>query len=611
VSFKYVEINAKKVELSLIGKKTEWMDSTIKQQFRYASVADLISYNSSVFIKSYGPGGIATTALRGANAAQTAILWNGFNLQNAMLAQTDLALLPAVLFEDVGVEYGGSSSQWGSGAIGGGIHLNNKHAFNQGLQSSMHLGAGSFMSLNGSASVLVSRPKFISSTKLYSNSSENNFAYRDKLDLNTWKEQRNASYHFKGLMQEFKFLVGARHLISVNAWISSNQRKIPDYNRYYPSRAIQGDESIRLTGNWSYVRGKRKHILRGAYLSDAIDYTDRRIQLVSLSKVNTAMLEQENYFTFSKNYQFNVALNAQSSFARTDNYGGAKELHRVSLLLGNKFSFLNERLIAYVSTRIEYFSVGALPVTGNVSLAYRAGKHIELKVNTAKVYRQPSLNELYWLQGGNINLKPEQGYTYEGEAIFTKTIKRFSLSVSGSAYSRKIENWILWVPGANGNPSPVNIQNVWSRGTETSWKLRYEKNKFRLGLSVVSGYVLSTVISSAQQNDNSVDKQLIYTPRYNFNTNIMFGYKRTDLVVYHQYNGYRFTTSDNLNWLTPYQVISVRLNHKRVLKKLSLTFFVACHNLLNQEYQIVAGRPMPLRNYEVGISIQLKKQTNK
>lgn len=613
VLFRDVEISAKKIELSQIGKKTDWIDTTVKEQFRYASLADLLSYNSPVFIKSYGPGGIATTAFRGANAAQTAVLWNGFNLQNAMLAQTDLALLPAVLFEDIGVEYGGSSSLWGSGAIGGAIHLNNTNSFNQGGRTAVNAGAGSFGAFNGSASVLLSRSKFISSTKLYSNSSKNDFSYKDEQDeYNPIKRQRDAGFHFKGLMQEFKFLLNPKQFISVNAWLTDNQRNLPGYNENYDSKASQRDKAMRLTTNWSYVNRNMKSLIRAACFLDAIDYEDSRIRLESKSRVISTMLENENHFQIRRWYQLNLALNALSSSAVTENYASRKSINRASFLFGNKFSFFNDRLVSYISARLEYISVGALPLTGNVSLEYKLLKQVTVKLNTARVYRQPSLNELYWLPGGNINLKPEQGYTYEGEIQYNKQIRRISVILSGSAYSRKIENWILWVPGTNGTPSPVNIQNVWSRGTETSWKLRYTGKKFRAGATMQSGYVLSTVISNTRQNDNSIDKQLIYTPRYTFNSNLIAGYKFTDLVVYHQYNGYRFTTSDNLNWLLPYHVVSVRVNQLVVLKNIKFTLFAACNNVMNQDYEIMAGRPMPLRSYECGVSIQTKnKNQNK
>ena len=516
-----------------------------------------------------------------------------------------------MLFENVGIDYGGSSSLWGSGAIAGSIHLNNKTTFGQGLQTSVNLGGGSFGAFNGSAALLLSKQRFISSTKIYLNNSRNNFRYKDTTDKeDPEKRQKNAEYNFKGFMQEFKFLINPKQILSVNAWLNLNQRHLPNFNANQESKTYQKDEAIRLSANWTYVDKKFKSILRGAYFIDAIDYTDSLTALFSKSKAKTVMLENENYFNLHKNYQLNLAVNVLSSSASTENYSSGKTLSRASILLGNKFTFFKERLISYVSARAEYFSVGTLPVTGNVSTEYKWFKTFSTKINVAKVYRQPTLNELYWVPGGNIHLKPEQGYTYEGEINYNKQIRNLSFFISGSAYSRVIDNWILWVPGANGNPSPVNIQKVWSRGTETSWKVHYLKNKFKLGTGIITAYVLSTVKSNAQENDNTSNKQLIYTPRYTVNGHVSVGYGQVDLMFYHQYSGYRFTSSDNLTWLSPYNVSSLRANYKMKFKELDLTVFGACNNLFNTNYSVMSGRPMPLRNYELGVSIKTK-QTNK
>jgi vitamin B12 transporter len=611
VSLNNVEVSSKKIRLSQIGKKTEMVDSTLKEQFKFNSVGDVLGYNSSVFIKSYGPGALATIAFRGGNASQTAVLWNGFNLQNAMLGQADLALMPSVLFENIGIEYGGSSSLWGSGAIGGSIHLNNNTAFGQGLFTSVNVGGGSFGLLNASANVLVSKQRFISSTKVYLNSSENNFKYKDTLDKeNPNKRQKNGEYNFKGLMQEFKFIINPKQILSVNAWINSNHRHLPAYGSSNESKAYQDDNAIRLTANWSYVKNNFKSVLKGGYFEDGINYTDSISAVFSKSKTRTFMAENENYFSWHKNNQLNVAFNALSSSATVESYSSQKTLSRASVLAGNKFSFFGDQLISYVSVRAEYFSVGTLPVTGNASLEYKLFRNVTAKLNVARVYRQPTLNELYWIPGGNINLKPEQGYTYEGELNYKRQFKNISFFVSAAAYSRKINNWILWIPGSNGNSTPVNIQQVWSRGTETTWKVNYKKNKFRAGIGLISAYILSTVQENGQENDNTVNKQLIYTPRYTINGHISIGYDQADLVFFHQYNGYRFTTSDNLSWLDPYQVSSLRFNYRLEFKSIKFILFAACNNLFNTNYTILAGRPMPLRYYEFGISLQTK-QINK
>ncbi len=601
-----VEIVAKKVSLSQIGKKTLSVDSLTREQFRFNSVGDLLSFNSPVFIKSYGPGAIATTAFRGGNASQTAVLWNGFNLQNAMLGQSDLALMPSILFEDVELEFGGSASLWGSGAVGGSIHLNNSTPFNKGLSASVNASTGSTGTRNGSALLLLSKRRLVSSTKLYEIVSKNSFLYRDTSDRESpLKRQAQAGYNFKGLMQELKFIINSRQIVAMNAWVNGNQRRLPPVNPATPAKMYQYDGALRLTASWNYITSRFRSMVRTALLRERIDYTDSLAAIFSVSKVQTVIAENENFFQWRSNQQLNLGLNFSSSSANVQEYDGRKKTDRLSFLIGNRSSFLRSRLVTYVCARAEYFSAGALPVTGNISVEYALTKKIRGKVNTARVYRQPTLNDLYWLPGGNSHLKPEQGYTTEGELSYATVSGRLTFFFSGAAYSRKISNWILWVPGANANPSPLNVQKVWSRGTETVWKAGYQYNKFSTGLSVQTGYCLSTTEENSQENNAAQGRQLIYTPRYTVNNQVYFMYKTAGLFFYHQYVGYRFTSSDNSTWLPPYHASSLKLRYSRQINKINLALYAACNNLFNSNYTIITGRPMPLRNFELGITIKI------
>ena len=614
---KEVDVTAQKITLSGIGKKTAKLDSNVRQQFIFNSLGDVLSLNSSVFIKNYGPGSLSSTSLRGGNASQTAIIWNGFNIQNTMLGQVDLSLLPTVLFENINVEYGGSSSLWGTGAVAGSIHLFNSPRFNKGLTTKVNVSSGSFGLFNASTNIEFSKTKFFSSTKAYIQNSSNNFKYKDTLNKEQpIREQKQASYSFKGILQEFKFLLTPKQILSVNAWFNLGYRQIPSFNTNKIIPATQIDENFKTTINWNYVAHKFNSTIKGALFNDKINYNDSLLSITSKSNVRNLIFENENIFDWGKYNRLNFGLNVTSAIATSNNYKGSKELTKVAFLLGNKFVFINQKLTIYPVIRAEYFSVGKLPITGNLSIEYKVLKNVTAKINSAKVYRQPTFNELYWQPGGNINLLPEQGYTLEGDLSFNKKINNFSFSVSGSAFHKIINNWILWLPGANSSPTPVNIQQVWSRGTETSCKINYIKNKFRITANVFTAYTLSTVNSSSQENGNTNDKQLIYTPRYTVNSNISFGFKNTSLTYYHQYIGYRFTTSDNSQWLTPYHYTSLRLNLITVLRKeTNVILFAACNNLFNINYSVVAGRYMPLKNFEIGISLinnkPLKTETKK
>jgi outer membrane cobalamin receptor len=80
------------------------------------------------------------------------------------------------------------------------------------------------------------------------------------------------------------------------------------------------------------------------------------------------------------------------------------------------------------------------------------------------------------------------------------------------------------------------------------------------------------------------------------------------ITFFDQYVGYRFTTSDNSQWLNPYQISSLRFNYSINFKVAALTVFGACNNLFDKNYTILSGRPMPLRNYEMGITLQTKNK---
>jgi iron complex outermembrane receptor protein len=138
----------------------------------------------------------------------------------------------------------------------------------------------------------------------------------------------------------------------------------------------------------------------------------------------------------------------------------------------------------------------------------------------------------------------------------------------------------------------------------------YQNKKLSISSSIITSYVLSTVNRSVLENSETLHRQLIYTPRYSVNGNIVVNYNSIQLYIYHQYMGYRFISSDNLQWLEPFHTSSAKISYSKNVKKLRTTFFAASNNIMNVNYSIMAGRPMPLRNYEVGVNLQIHRPKN-
>ena len=291
VPLSLVEVKVEKLVISETGKKVQSMDSAMMQQYRMQSLGDLLSAGTSVFVKSYGPGAISSSTFRGGSAAHTAMMWHGINIQNAMLGQTDLSSLPLFLFNDVKVEYGGSSSLWGSGAVAGSIHLDN--ALSPGPnQTGIYISGGSFDLNRQGFSQAFNGNKCQSMTKLYRSHALNNYPYRNVSAFEGMKNLQQAREDLAGWMQDVKWQINNRQLLTVKAWVNSNRREVANYQNL-PSQARQNDQAVRVVADWLYLKSKISSGIKMAYLRDGIQYTDSLARIDSKSTVHTFVSEEQ------------------------------------------------------------------------------------------------------------------------------------------------------------------------------------------------------------------------------------------------------------------------------------------------------------------------------
>ena len=108
-------------------------DSTIKRNQSF--LTSLLNYNSLIYFKENGLGGASSPSFRGTTASQTAVVWNGININSQLLGQTDFNTINSLGFNSITVKPGGGSVLYGSGAIGGSIHLNTDLYYYKKLES--------------------------------------------------------------------------------------------------------------------------------------------------------------------------------------------------------------------------------------------------------------------------------------------------------------------------------------------------------------------------------------------------------------------------------------------------------------------------------------------
>ncbi|HEY3874165.1 MAG TPA: TonB-dependent receptor, partial [Candidatus Kapabacteria bacterium] len=84
----------------------------------------------------------------------------------------------------------------------------------------------------------------------------------------------------------------------------------------------------------------------------------------------------------------------------------------------------------------------------------------------SKSFHAPTLNDLYWYQGGNAKLQPEHGENWQGSMSFERRWDDLQVTLSGTGFLAHIDNEIVWEPFSGSEYSPINIGEAESEGIE-------------------------------------------------------------------------------------------------------------------------------------------------
>ena len=573
----------------------------LTQERSNESIDQILEGETINYLKHYGPGTLSSISTRGGNAQQTSLIYNDFVLNNPLNGMVDFSTIPSVFFNSVSVLYGISSSNLANGALAGAVVLED----NQDGKSFIEAGSvqGSYQQNSNFLKINYNKRKLQTSINIFRKSALNNYSY---LDLNDDKKtQENASLNHLALMSSTKISLGKSEF-KIIYFGQIIEREIPSGFLESPSSAFQNDVNHRIFSSLKHRFLNSYVQFKSAYYDEKNIYTDSIRSVFGNNPCKTFI----NQIDFSKSINnFNILkINLTNSLASSNgnNYLGKAEINRTSITGSYKLNNPKYRLKHLITSSVLFDDKNLSPLTFSYSLKREFYNNFNLYFNAGKVYRFPTINDLFWSPGGNLDLLPEKGYTSDIGVIWNKNIHKVSLSFEPSLYSRWIDNWILWQP--NGSFwSPMNVKKVWNRGIETSSKFHFKNKKIIYEFTLKTAYNMSTNINVYDANNNSLDKQLIYTPHYKLVFKSQINYKDFTLTYLHNYTGYRFTSRDNESFLPSFNLGRLFLSFRLKLKNNSAKIFYKINNLYNTNYQVVLNRPMPLINHEIGINFKINK----
>jgi vitamin B12 transporter len=600
VTTRHKELNDAKATDYAPGQKITTIDSTVMKEYRMQSLANMLAQQEPVFIKTYGFNGLATLNFRGSSAAQSAVLWNGIPIQNAALGLADVSTLPAVFMNKVGIAYGSSSALWGSGNVGGALLLETEPpVFDSGYH---HLalggGIGSFGQYLGNVQAAVAGRHWYLSANVFTQTAQNNFPYTTEAGTTT--DMTNSRLRSYAAQVQAAYQFAPQNTLSLVAWYQQYERQIPPALFETGSVANEQDGSLRLLLNWQRRTPATTWYVRSSLIQDNTEYHDASVDLNTRNTVYQYYHEvgwQKDWYEYGRLLLF---MPIQISWMPQD--GKTYEQDRVALSGAYAIKALKQKLDVAVNARGEDVDGNTVLLPG-ADASYTITRWLSVRANVQKTYRVPTLNELYYNPGGNSGLRPEEGWNEDAGYTLKLRTGSFTITHDLSVFDRDIHNWILWLGGAIWTPH--NVAEVHSRGIATESIASYTVGNWKLHLGVNTEYVLATTEQSYIYNDGSIGKQLPYTPRYSGRANVGFTLRHFTFNYNHTYTGYRFTTVDQSEYILPYQTGNVQLLYDMTLGEHNLQLSGQCNNIWNEQYQIVAYRPMPGINWLAGLRLEL------
>ena len=634
-----------------IGVERTTFDSVTLKENIALSIADVLTFNSPLFVKQYGRATLSTVSFRGTGPSHTQVTWNGMRINNPMLGMTDFSMIPSYFIDDASLLHGTSSVHEAGGALGGVVKLSTAPAAADGFGLQYIQGIGMYRTFDEFLRLTWGDEHWQVSTRAVYQSSRNDYKYRnrDKKE-NIYDEEmnivgsyypveRNKSGAFDDVhvLQEIYYNTGRGDRFGLNAWYINSNRELPllttDYADDTRFENRQREHTLRSVLSWDRLRRDWKVGAKAGYIHTWMAYDYRRdpgngimtSMTRSRSRIDTFYGQAAGEYAVGDEWLFTADIALHQHFVRSADKNivlqqGDKAIvgydqGRVEIDAAVSAKWRPaERLGLSAVLREQLYGTkwATVPALFADYLLSKRG-NVVAKASVSRNFRFPTLNDLYFLPGGNPDLKNETGVQYEAGLSFAVGRDAiYTLSGSASWYDQRIDDWILWLPTTKGFFSPVNIKEVHAYGVEVRADLSVMLARgLKLDLDGTFSWSPSINVGEPMSPaDQSVGKQLPYEPEFSGTATGRLAWRSWGLLWQFCYYSERYTMSSNditlTGRLTPYVMNNLSLEKGFAFRRADLSLKATINNLFNEEYLSVLSRPMPRMNCEFFINVKPK-----
>lgn len=595
------------------------------------NVADALRYFSGIQIKDYGGvGGLKTVNIRSMGTNHVGVFYDGIELGNAQNGTVDLGRFSLDNMESVTLYNGQKSAifqpakDFGSS---GSIYLQTRTPqFEEGKKYNVKASfkTGSFGVANPSILWEQKLGEQISSSfsaEYLHSSGKYKFTYRMQEGYDTTAVRQN------GDLNALRVEGGLFGRINQGYW----KAKAYLYNseRGYPGAIVrnkfshedrQWDTNFFTQGTFKKDFTQWYSLLANAkYAYDYLHYLADPNKDESLMYVNNHYYQQEVYTSvanrfnlfpwweasFSADYQFNL-LNAD---LRDFVY---PRRHTLLASIATALRFKQVELQASLLETYVHDTSSGTPapdkqkLTPSFFVSWRPFPQsgLNLRGFYKRIFRMPTLNDLYYTFVGNINLEPEFTTQYDLGFTYSRTFNGTwlrALEVQTDVYYNEVENKIVATPTSNFfRWTMVNLGNVEIRGVDvalqTGWKIGRE-----LTVSNRINYTYQRAQDFTDPKSEFYGGQIPYIPWHSGSAVVNLQWRSWKASYSFIYTGERYSSQANIpyNYQLPWYTSDFSVSKGLKVWKGDLKLTLEVNNLLNQQYEVVTCYPMPGTNFKL------------
>ena len=599
-------------DVSVVGVKPHYLtpSQTLRgdmlRSLSATSVADALKYFSGVQIKDYGGlGGLKTVNVRSLGSQHVGVYLDGIRITNAQNGQIDLGRYSLSNMESVSLynanrnERLQSASEYASAAT---VYMQTKRPTQ--TTYTMEYGCGSFG---------------LNKLKGY-------FALKNLLFIDTEYQHSDGDYAFR-FRSEQEDTVGTRH----NSDITFYRLEAAGFYKglsthvyyYYSERGLPGPVIRRLSDQWDstdrqwdenfFIQSSYKHSWEHFGLKTNLKYSYDYLHYLQDPRTNAATMYCNNHYTQQDLYgsvaaAWNtryVSLTASTDLRWSDldadvyKFAYVYRLDSKSLLSAIASYRGFEANIALLYTHISDHTRGAASPLSRLTPMYLASWHggpLTVRAFHKRIFRAPTLNDLYYTLVGNAQLRPE----YTSQWDLGVDYKDRHLHLTLDLYTSRIEDKIVAIPmKCQFRWSMVNFGLVRSLGISTT--AGYDRTWGKLVLSANANYTCQRDRDFSSPSDPEYKNTIPYSPLHSASLIVSLGYDGWSACTSWLYTGDRFALISNNkeDMLGAWQTVDMKLSKTFTVSRHSLQTTIECNNLTDSRHEVVKRYPMPGRNWKL------------